>query len=72
MGICVIVEVLLYYLILDEEVILGNDGNWKMNFLFCSKEDWVVFLEGLLDGMIDFIVIDYVLYVVEEKNVLME
>lgn len=66
-GIKVIVEVILYYLVLCEDDILLVDFNFKMNLLFCGKEDYVVLIEGLLDGMIDMIVIDYVLYIVEEK-----
>lgn len=68
-GIWVIVEVLFYYLLFCDEDILGLDINYKMNFLFCGVEDRVVLIEGFLDGMIDFIVIDYVLYIEEEKNI---
>lgn len=39
-GIYVIVEVLLYYLILVDEDIFGDEGFWKMNLLLCGLVDW--------------------------------
>lgn len=52
---------------LIEDDIFGNNVIYKMNLLLRSIEDREVLLEGLLDGIIDCIVIDYVLYVCDEK-----
>lgn len=38
-GICVIVEVMFYYLLLNEEDIFEFDLNFKMNLLFWGKDD---------------------------------
>lgn len=37
-GIRVTAEVSPHHLILDEEAIPGNDGNWKMNPHFAAKK----------------------------------
>ncbi|EHL2752192.1 amidohydrolase family protein, partial [Listeria monocytogenes] len=71
-GIRVTAEVSPHHLILDEEAIPGNDGNWKMNPPLRSKEDRAALLEGLLDGTIDFIATDHAPHAAEEKNVPME
>ncbi|MBC2255227.1 dihydroorotase [Listeria ivanovii] len=71
-GIRVTAEVSPHHLILDEEDIPGNDGNWKMNPPLRSKEDRVALLAGLLDGTIDFIATDHAPHAAEEKNIPME
>lgn len=71
-GIRVTAEVSPHHLILDEEAIPGNDGNWKMNPPLRSKEDRAALLEGLVDGTIDFIATDHAPHAAEEKNVPME
>ncbi|RAM11119.1 dihydroorotase, partial [Listeria ivanovii] len=71
-GIRVTAEVSPHHLILDEEDIPGNEGNWKMNPPLRSKEDRAALLEGLLDGTIDFIATDHAPHAAEEKNVAME
>ena len=55
------------YLLLNEEDILGNDANYKMNPPLRSKEDQEALIEGLLDGTIDFIATDHAPHTKEEK-----
>lgn len=50
-----------------DEDIKEDNGMWKMNFFLRSREDRNVLIVGILDGIIDIIVIDYVLYIMEEK-----
>lgn len=39
-----------------------------MNLLLCYEVDWCVLVVVLNDGMVDMIVIDYVLYIEEDKG----
>lgn len=66
-GIKVTAEVTPHHLLLNEEDILGNDANYKMNPPLRSKEDQEALIEGLLDGTIDFIATDHAPHTKEEK-----
>lgn len=66
-GIDVMVEVILYYLLLIDEFVCGYDVCYKVNLFLCWEEDVFVVCEGFVDGMIDIVVIDYVLYFSEYK-----
>lgn len=68
LGVNVVVEVLLYYFILIEEDVLEFGINVKMNLFLRSKWDRDKIIEGLNDGIIEIIVIDYVFYSKEEKD----
>lgn len=71
-GIKVTAEVSPHHLLLNEEDIPSNDGNWKMNPPLRSKEDQAALLEGLLDGTIDFIATDHAPHSIAEKELPME
>ncbi|WP_099225312.1 dihydroorotase [Listeria costaricensis] len=71
-GIRVTAEVSPHHLLLDEDDIPENDGNWKMNPPLRAKADHEALLEGLLDGTIDFIATDHAPHAASEKNVPME
>ncbi|WP_163653970.1 dihydroorotase [Listeria sp. PSOL-1] len=71
-GIKVTAEVSPHHLLLDENDIPKNDGNWKMNPPLRAAEDRAALLEGLLDGTIDFIATDHAPHAENEKNVSME
>ncbi|WP_088808636.1 MULTISPECIES: dihydroorotase [unclassified Listeria] len=71
-GIHVTAEVSPHHLLLNEEDIPGDIGNWKMNPPLRSREDQNALLEGLLDGTIDFIATDHAPHAESEKNVSME
>ncbi|WP_336882976.1 dihydroorotase [Priestia koreensis] len=66
-GIRVTAEVTPHHLLLCEEDIPGNDGNYKMNPPLRAKADQEALLEGLLDGTIDFIATDHAPHTAEEK-----
>lgn len=67
-GIHVTAEVSPHHLLLNEEDIPGNIGNWKMNPPLRSKADQEALLEGLLDGTIDFIATDHAPHAASEKK----
>lgn len=67
-GIHVTAEVTPHHLLLTEDSIQNNDGNYKMNPPLRSKEDQAALLEGLLDGTIDFIATDHAPHTEEEKQ----
>lgn len=71
-GIHVTAEVSPHHLLLNEEDIPGNIGNWKMNPPLRSRADQDALLEGLRDGTIDFIATDHAPHAENEKNVSME
>ncbi len=71
-GIHVTAEVSPHHLLLNEEDIPGNIGNWKMNPPLRSRVDQNALLEGLLDGTIDFIATDHAPHAESEKNISME
>lgn len=66
-GINVTAEVSPHHLLLNEEDILNDDTNFKMNPPLRAKEDQAAMLEGLLDGTIDFIATDHAPHAEEEK-----
>ncbi len=66
-GIRVTAEVTPHHLILNEEAIVEDDANFKMNPPLRSKEDQQALLEGLLDGTIDFIATDHAPHAEDEK-----
>lgn len=66
-GIKVTAEVTPHHLLLNEEDIPGNDGNYKMNPPLRGKADQEALIEGLLDGTIDFIATDHAPHTSEEK-----
>ncbi|MBM4763996.1 dihydroorotase [Bacillus sp. B15-48] len=66
-GIKVTAEVTPHHLLLNEEDIVGNDANFKMNPPLRGKEDHEALIEGLLDGTIDFIATDHAPHTNEEK-----
>ena len=67
-GIRVTAEVTPHHLLLNEEDILNDDANYKMNPPLRSKEDQEALLEGLLDGTIDFIATDHAPHTEREKE----
>lgn len=66
-GIHVTAEVTPHHLILNEDSITQDDGDWKMNPPLRSKADQEALLEGLLDGTIDFIATDHAPHSADEK-----
>lgn len=66
-GIRVTAEVTPHHLLLNEEDIISDDPNYKMNPPLRAKEDQKALLEGLLDGTIDFIATDHAPHAEEEK-----
>ncbi|PZD91353.1 dihydroorotase [Bacilli bacterium] len=66
-GINVTAEVSPHHLILNEEHIKEDSGDFKMNPPLRAKEDQQALLEGLLDGTIDFIATDHAPHSAEEK-----
>lgn len=71
-GINVTAEVSPHHLILCEDDIPENDGNFKMNPPLRSAEDRMALIEGLLDGTIDFIATDHAPHSEDEKSQGME
>ncbi|TXL67616.1 dihydroorotase [Cerasibacillus terrae] len=67
-GIHVTAEVTPHHLLLNEEAVVNDDANFKMNPPLRSKEDQNALIEGLLDGTIDFIATDHAPHTEEEKK----
>lgn len=67
-GIHVTAEVTPHHLLLNEEAIVTDDTNYKMNPPLRGEEDQEALLEGLLDGTIDFIATDHAPHAEEEKS----
>ena len=67
-GIHVTAEVSPHHLLLCEDDIPSNDGNWKMNPPLRAKEDLNALIEGLEDGTLDFIATDHAPHTAEEKG----
>ena len=67
-GIHVTAEVSPHHLLLCEDDIPSNDGNWKMNPPLRAKEDLQALIEGLEDGTLDFIATDHAPHTAEEKG----
>ncbi|QXE03030.1 dihydroorotase [Terribacillus sp. DMT04] len=70
-GIRVTAEVTPHHLLLTDEDIKSDDGNYKMNPPLRSEADRQALIEGLLDGTIDMIATDHAPHTAEEKNVSM-
>ncbi|WP_411218591.1 dihydroorotase [Terribacillus saccharophilus] len=70
-GIRVTAEVTPHHLLLIDEDIETDDGNFKMNPPLRSDADRQALIEGLLDGTIDMIATDHAPHTAEEKNVSM-
>ncbi|WP_026906048.1 dihydroorotase [Paucisalibacillus globulus] len=66
-GIHVTAEVTPHHLLLNEESVLSDNTNFKMNPPLRSKEDQEALIEGLLDGTIDFIATDHAPHSEDEK-----
>ncbi|WP_407268027.1 dihydroorotase [Radiobacillus sp. PE A8.2] len=67
-GIYVTAEVTPHHLLLNEEAVVSEDGNYKMNPPLRAKEDQQALLDGLLDGTIDFIATDHAPHTEDEKQ----
>lgn len=68
-GIKVTAEVSPHHLLLNEDHIVEDDADFKMNPPLRSKEDQAAMFEGLLDGTIDFIATDHAPHSADEKAV---
>lgn len=78
-GLFIIVSMIWMYLLLDSLVIEGKffldnyfffyDLNLCLEFFLGSQSDCLILFEGIRDGVLDVIVIDYVFYIYEEKIV---
>lgn len=67
-GIRVTAEVTPHHLLLSENDIPGDDGNFKMNPPLRSMDDKQALIAGLLDGTIDFIATDHAPHTEMEKQ----
>lgn len=67
-GVDVSAEVTVHHLLLCEEDITRDDGNFKMNPPLRSKEDQQALLEGVLDGTLQMIATDHAPHSEEEKS----
>ena len=67
-GINVTCEVCPHHLIMNEEHITHDHGNFKMNPPLRATEDQHALIEGLLDGTIDCIATDHAPHSCQEKN----
>lgn len=68
MGINVTAEVTPHHLILSDNDINADDGNFKMNPPLRSEEDRQACVKGILDGTIDIIATDHAPHTQEEKQ----
>jgi len=66
-GIHVTAEVTPHHLLMNEEDVLEDNANYKMNPPLRSKSDQQALMEGLLDGTIDFIATDHAPHAADEK-----
>ncbi|MFC0301486.1 dihydroorotase [Virgibacillus soli] len=66
-GIHVTAEVTPHHLLLNENDIMGDNANYKMNPPLRSEADQQALLDGLLDGTIDFIATDHAPHTEREK-----
>lgn len=67
-GITVTCEVTPHHLLLNEDDILNDDANYKMNPPLRSKADQEALITGLLDGTIDMIATDHAPHHPDEKS----
>ncbi len=66
-GVDVTCETAPHYLILDD-MMLKDEGRFKMNPPIRSKEDRQALIEGIIDGTIDMIATDHAPHSMEEKS----
>lgn len=66
-GIHVTAEVSPHHLLLNEDDITEDNGDFKMNPPLRAKEDQEALMEGLMDGTIDFIATDHAPHGADEK-----
>ena len=66
-GVRVTTETAPHYLLLND-MMLQEDGCWKMNPPIRSEEDQQALLEGVIDGTIDVIATDHAPHSAEEKS----
>ncbi|RDW18488.1 dihydroorotase [Oceanobacillus arenosus] len=66
-GIKVTAEVTPHHLLMNEDSIMEDDANYKMNPPLRAVEDQQALLAGLLDGTIDFIATDHAPHAEDEK-----
>lgn len=67
-GLPVTCEVTVHHLLMNEEDITYDHGNFKMNPPLRSKEDQQALIDGLNDGTIDMICTDHAPHSAEEKS----
>ncbi len=67
-GVDVSCEVTPHHLLMCEDDITSNDGNFKMNPPLRSKEDQEALLQGIIDGTIEMIATDHAPHSKEEKS----
>ncbi|RDW17905.1 dihydroorotase [Oceanobacillus chungangensis] len=67
-GINVTAEVTPHHLLMNEDSIMTNDANYKMNPPLRTAADQQALLAGLLDGTIDFIATDHAPHAADEKD----
>lgn len=67
-GVNVTCEVTPHHLLLSEQAICNDDGNFKMNPPLRTEHDRQALLQGLLDGTIDCIATDHAPHTIEEKQ----
>lgn len=67
-GVKVTCEAAPHHLLLDDDDINKNDGNFKMNPPLRTKEDQKALVEGLLDGTIDMIATDHAPHTKKDKD----
>ncbi len=67
-GVDVSCEVTVHHLLMCEDDIISDDGNFKMNPPLRTKEDQIALLEGVIDGTIEMIATDHAPHSEEEKS----
>ncbi len=67
-GLNISAEVTVHHLLMCEDDIVADDGNFKMNPPLRSKEDQLALIEGLNDGTIELIATDHAPHSKEEKS----
>lgn len=67
-GVNVSAEVTVHHLLMNEENIIADDGNFKMNPPLRSKADQEALLQGVIDGTLEMIATDHAPHSEEEKS----
>jgi dihydroorotase len=67
-GLNVTCDIAAYQLVLDEELLIGFDTNYKVNPPLRSKKDIEAYWKAIADDTIDVIVSDHIPHDVESKN----